>query len=84
MAVAGWNFAVVRSPDPGTSCHLDTCAARSLRGTHPPSLIAKFTMNNFPPIPPMEHVRAFGIVFLTGMLTSAAIALAAYYSRDKF
>lgn len=33
-------------------------------------------MNNFPQSSPMEQLRAFGLVFLAGMLTTAAIALA--------
>lgn len=34
-------------------------------------------MNNFPQTSPMEQLRAFGIVFIAGMLTTAAIGLAA-------
>ncbi len=33
-------------------------------------------MNHFPQTSPMEQLRAFGLAFLAGMLTTAAIALA--------
>ncbi len=38
-------------------------------------------MNNFSQISPMEQLRAFGIAFIAGMLTSAAIAIASRASR---